>query len=221
MTPTVKGYSKWWIYPVAGFVLLAVACNSRHSRRESEERPAAQAVNANDPGFDLNCIIDRIQNPPEAFHYSYKKDTADDQLDEEADLNPQTMDGTAKDKYGSRTFHGVHSDPANWQAAWQNLTAIAGASSAFALVHSSSATVREGSEKMNGYDTIRYSIDTARGSAVENGLYRATLGAGGFEKGTIWVTSQGCPVKFSLDSELHLNNGNVEKIHYEEEMIRK
>ena len=74
---------------------------------------------------------------------------------------------------------------------------------------------------MNGYDTIRYSIDTARGDAAEAGLYRATLGAGGFEKGMAWVTAQGCPVKLSLDSEMHLNNGTVDTVHYEIAMVKK
>jgi hypothetical protein len=79
----------------------------------------------------------------------------------------------------------------------------------------------EGAEKMNGYDTIRYSIDTARGDAPEQALYRMTMGPGGFEKGMAWVTEKGCPVKLSLDAELHGANGSVDKIHYEEAMVRK
>ena len=94
-------------------------------------------------------------------------------------------------------------------------------SSAVALVRNSSAMVREGPEKLNGYDAIKYSIDTARGTPTEKGLYQGVLGTGGFEKGTAWVTAQGCPVKFVLDSELHPNNGSVETIHYEEAMLRK
>ncbi|HET9803579.1 MAG TPA: hypothetical protein VFP96_10095, partial [Candidatus Acidoferrum sp.] len=76
-------------------------------------------------------------------------------------------------------------------------------------------------ETMNGYDTTRYSIDTSRGDAAEAGLYRATLGDGGFEKGIAWVTDKGCPVKLSLDSEMHLTNGSVDKVHYEIAMVKK
>jgi hypothetical protein len=47
------------------------------------------------------------------------------------------------------------------------------------------------------------------------------IGTGGFEKGTAWVTAQGYPVKLSLDSEMHVNNGSVDKVHYEEAMIKK
>jgi hypothetical protein len=118
-------------------------------------------------------------------------------------------------------LHGVRSDPQSWQTAWSGLMGISGMSSAIAIIRSSSAITKEGSEKMNGYDSIKYSIDTVHADAAEQGLYRTVLGPGGFEKGTAWVTSQGCPVKLVLDSELHSNNGDVEKIHYEVAMTRK
>jgi hypothetical protein len=98
---------------------------------------------------------------------------------------------------------------------------IGGMASAIALVRNSSATVREGLEKVNGYDAIKYSIDTARGNDSEKSLYQSVLGTGGFQKGTAWVTAQGCPVKLVMDSELHGKDGSVEKIHYEVAMVRK
>lgn len=233
MNPIGKFLSRWWIYPATAFVLLAAsACNSGPSLKKTEEKPAEQnsasaaqnsassAQNTTGPGIDLNCIVDRIQNPPEAFHYSYKKDGAN-YVDEEADVTPQTIDGTFKNNDISRAVHGVRSDKDSWQTAWMSLMGISGMSSTVALVRNSSAMVREGTEKVNGYDAIRYSIDTARGSGAETALYRSTLGSGGFERGTVWVTSQGCPVKFSLDSEMHLNDGSVQKVHYEEAMIKK
>ncbi len=210
---------------LAGLTLFfAAACKlgpSKAREERSTKVPSAASQHASDPGIDLNCVIEHIQNPPEAFHYTYKKDTPDNNLVQEADLTPDTIDGTSKDKYASSTIKGVKSDRTSWQTASMGLTGISGMSSTIALIHSGSPTVREGTEKMNGYDTIRYSIDTARSDAAEAGLYRATLGAGGFEKGMAWVTAQGCPVKLSLDSEMHLNNGSIEKDHYEIEMIKK
>ena len=73
--------------------------------------------------------------------------------------------------------------------------------------------------KVNGYDTIHYSIDTARFSATERQIL---LKPGDFEKGDAWVTSIGCPIKLTLDSELHRNDGTlIEKLHYEEAMVKK
>jgi len=207
-------------------VLLATSgCNSHNSRERAEERTSDRnssqaSAGGSGPGINLNCVFDRIQNPPEAFHYSYKK-SGDNVVDQQADITPQSIDGSFTNDAGTQLFHGVRSDQQSWQSAMAGITGISGMSSTVALVNHGSAMVREGNEKVNGYDTIRYSIDTSRGDAAEAALYRNTLGPGGFEKGTAWVTDKGCPVKISLDSELHLNNGSVDKVHYEEAMVKK
>jgi hypothetical protein len=94
--------------------------------------------------------------------------------------------------------------------------------SLFATVRNSSTVVNEGAEGVNGYQTVKYSIDTARGTATEQGLYKSILGPGGAEKGTVWVTSEGCPIRIILDEELHSKDGSLlDKTHYEEAMIKK
>jgi len=196
MNPTGKVLSWSRIYPAAACVLLAAsACNSGPSVKKTEEKSAEQnsasatqnsdssGRNKPDPGIDLNCVVDRIQNPPEAFHYSYKKDGSNS-VDEEAEVTPQTIEGTFKNNDISRAVHGVRSDKDGWQMAWASLMGISGMSSTFALVRNSSAMVREGTEKVNGYDSIRYSIDTARSSAAETALYGARWGP---------VVSKGAP----------------------------
>lgn len=214
----------WTVSLLCAVILPAAACKLGPSSKSREEKSSAVATSAkssSDPGINLNCVMEHIQNPPEAFHYTYKKDTADDNLLQDADITPDTITGSSKNKYAAHELKGVKSDRESWQTAWTGLMGISGMSSTIALVHNGSPTVREGTERMNGYDTTRYSIDTSRGNAAEAGLYRATLGDGGFEKGMAWVTAQGCPVKLSLDSEMHLNNGSVDKTHYEIEMIKK
>ena len=197
--------------------LLGGGCKFGPKKKFEDPKPVAAARNASDPDIDLNCIIDHIQNPPEAFHYSFKRDN----VDEEADLTPQTIDGTTIDQAGVHPFHGVRSDKDSWQNAWPNLTAVSSTTSLFLILGDTGAQVREGAESVNGYDTIKYSIDTARASGIQTTLLRSTLGSGGFEKGAAWVTSQGCPVKFSLDVEMHLNDGSAQKEHFEEAMIKK
>jgi hypothetical protein len=211
---------------------VTAACNSKTSMKTTEEKPAASnsalasktsasaAQNIATPGLDLNCVFDHIQNPPESFHYSYQK-VGSNNVDEEADVTPQTIDGSFKNNDAAHPLHGVHSDSAGWQSAWSGLMGISGMSSTVALVNHSSSMTLVGPDKVNGYDAVKYSIDTTQADAAEAGLYKSTLGAGGFEKGTVWVIPGGCPVKFSLDSEMHLNDGSVDKVHYEEAMIKK
>jgi hypothetical protein len=95
--------------------------------------------------------------------------------------------------------------------------------SLFAMVRNTSAVVNEGQEKgVNSYNTVKYSIDTGRGTATEQALFKSILGPGGAEKGTVWVTSEGCPVRIVLDEELHAKDGSLlGKAHYEEAMVKK
>ena len=206
-------------------LLPSFGCRSSHAPNGNDQASVAEpekastAGSASTPDIDLNCIIDHIQNPTEAFHYVYKK-TGSAPVEEVADVTPQTIDGAFRNGDFSRPLHGVRSNSDSWHDAWTGLTGISGMASTIALVNHSSAMVQGGKDKVNGYDTFRFSIDTARGNAAEQMLYTATLGAGGFEKGDVWVTAQGCPAKMSLDSEMHSNSG-VDKVHYEEAMVRK
>ncbi len=190
-----------------------------HSARTGDAVPQPDP----DPGIDVNCIYDRLNNPPEPFSYSFAKDTStDDHVIQEADITPQTIDGRYRDagQEHATPFRATHSEPPAWRAALAHLTAISSMSSTVAIVNHSSAMKREpNSATVNGYNTIHYSIDTARFDATERHML---LSPGDSEKGEAWVTSEGCPVKLVLDSELHRSDGSlIEKIHYEEGMVKK
>jgi len=218
------------------FVLTAIltltlaACTSSHDRhnKNPEQATAKTTAPANSPaaqggsgpGIDLNCVADHIQNPPESFHYSYKKDSSSP-VHQEADLTPQSIDGFRVDIDGQQhPLHADRSDAQSWQGAWSGLMGISGMSSTVALINHNSAMRREADGgKVNGYDTIHYSIDTARFEPTESHML---LNPGDFEKGDAWVTADGCPVKFGLDSELHRKDGTlIEQIHYEVAMVKK
>lgn len=202
-------------------LLLSISGCNTHPRIEAHAKDRVATTDA-DPGINLACIIERIRNPPESFHYLYRKD-ASDHLDEEADITPQTIDGRFTDSGFHREFHGVHSDAKDWKSAVSGLMGISGMSSAILIVNHDSAAVRDqGNQLVNGYMAIHYSIDTTRFNATERQILGPAIGLGGFEKGDVWVNSQGCPVQLSLDSELHRNDGSLlEKIHYEEEMVKR
>jgi hypothetical protein len=214
----------------AGAVLcLGLAgCKANHQATNDAPSPAptTPAPASADPGIDLNCVIGHLQNPPDSFHYVYKKTTtAGYSVDQEADFTPQTVDGFRLKPDGSQQpIHAVHSDPQAWQGALAGLTGISGMSSAVAIVHGSAATQRTtGGAPVNGYPTIHYAIDTARWDATTRQMLgNSVLGQGGFEKGDAWVTSEGCPVKLVLDAEMHKQDGSLlDRVHYEESMVKK
>jgi hypothetical protein len=205
-------------------LLFALGCNSAPKKKITEQESHQSAKNAAaanpDPGIVLNCVYDHLQNPPESFHYMYKKDSSNP-VHQEADVTPQTIDGFSVQFDGSQQpLHAARADQQSWQAALAGLTGIGGMSSTVAIINHNSAMQREtDGGQVNGYDTTHYSIDTALFSATERQML---LKPGDFEKGDAWVTFDGCPVKLTLDSELHRNDGSlIEKLHYEEAMVKK
>jgi hypothetical protein len=203
-------------------LILLLGCNSAPSKTvdstsESPQKSLGAVKNSTDPSIDLNCVINHIQNPPESFHYAFKAES-DNPWEEDADVTPQRIDGSFSNNSlpTPQPFHGTPQEVSS------NLMAIGRMASLFATVHATDAVVNQGSEQQGGYDTVKYSIDTARGTATEQGLFKTVLGPGGSEKGTVWVTSQGCPVRIVLDEELHAKDGSLlGKAHYEEAMGRK
>src|SRR3954462_5540459 len=86
----------------AGILMVAfsVSCTSKPKSKVigSDENAVvagekAAAQRGGDPGINLQCVMDHIQNPADSFHYSYRKD-ASDHVVQEADVTPQTIDGS-------------------------------------------------------------------------------------------------------------------------------
>jgi hypothetical protein len=213
-----------------------LACNTSSSSKlheraaesgsTNEQTREAPAQSSSGPGINLNCVFDYLQNPPESFHYVYKKADSDgSEVHQEADISPQIIDGfRAQPDDSQQPLHGVRSDAQSWQTALAGITGISGMSSTVATFNHNSAMKREADGgQVNGYETIHYSIDTARWDSTERQLLgNFALGPGGFDKGDVWVTPKGCPVKFVLDEEMHKKDGSVlDKIHYEESMAKK
>lgn len=209
-------------------LIAASACNSGSSMKKAgaEKNTPAAAQNAQGPTIELNCIVTRLQNPPEAFHYSYKNNGQTHSVDEEADVTPQMIDGFIQNSNvgaGSAPItskiHALRSDSSGWDVATGSVgMGVSGMAMGVALMyHSPADAMSEGTESVNGYSATKYSFDTSRGSAAENAI---VLGQGGFLKGTIWALPDGCPVKMVLDQENHHGN-EVDKDHYEEAIVKK
>ena len=197
-----------------------LGCNSAPSKPVKTASPSHAVATAKDSAvfdIDLNCVARHIQTPTESFHYSFS-DQSENSWQEDAEVTPQNIDGSFINSFlpAKQEFHGAP------QQVSSNLMAIGRMASIFSTVHMTSAVVKQGTEKKNGYDTVKFSIDTAQGSSVEQGLFKTVLGPGGFERGSVWVTEEGCPVQIALDEELHAKDGSPSgKAHYEEAMTRK
>src|SRR6266851_1617283 len=82
-------------------VVTISACNSGSASKNAGGRTVEAGSNKKDAHVDVMCIGDRINNPPESLHYSYKYTDANRWVEDEAEITPQSMDITIKDKSGS------------------------------------------------------------------------------------------------------------------------
>jgi len=144
-------------------------------------------------------------------------------VDKEAEITPQSMNVTIQDKSGAHKYHGVRSDEASWNNAVLSLSGsgLTVMSARVDSIKNKSAVVRAGAEPMNGYQTTKYSIDTTHANSLELRAYEAFFGSGSYDKGTIWVTADGCPVKLILDEATRQADGRVDQLHYELDMIKR
>ncbi len=203
--------------------LLALsACTSSSSPTSGSDRET-RASSGSGANINVNCIGDSVANPPGSFHYSYKTSGAQGDIDKEADITPQTMEVTIADKSGTHTYHGNRSDEASWNGAVLDLSGAGMTilTSRIDFVKDKSAVTRAGAETVGGYSTTKYAIDTDSANAADKKTFAVMFGPNSYEKGTIWVTDQGCPVKFLLDQANQKSDGTVDKSHYEMAMTKK
>jgi hypothetical protein len=202
-------------------LLMTLGCNSGPTSKNGGGIASA-ASNAG-THIDVMCIGDRINNPPEPFHYSYRYTDASGSTAEEAAITPQAMDIAIEDQAGSHKYHGERSDEASWNNAVLDLASlkITAMSARLDSLNDSSAITRQGSEAMNGYNTTKYGIDTNSANSSDKTKFETLFGKGSFEKGTVWVPADGCAVKLVLDEGMVQPNGTVNKDHFELARIRK
>jgi hypothetical protein len=133
-------------------LIVPIACNSGSASKHVKGK-SATASDTSSPHIDVMCIGDRIDNPPEAFHYSYKHSNETGWEEAEADITPQAMDITTKDKSGTHSYHGVRSDETSWGSAvlvlsGLNITAM---SARLDALNNTSAISGQGSETMKDW----------------------------------------------------------------------
>lgn len=222
-----RSYPTPWLNVLMSVAMIgAVACNSRNVSKNSPDSSNAIAATSDDNGdgpIDVMCIGDRINNPPESFHYSYKFANASGTQESQADITPQSMEIVRKDGTGSHSYHGVRSDEQSWNSAVLDLSSlrITGLSARLESLNHTSSLSSKGSESINGYTTNTYGIDTTSAKAKDKETYETLFGKGSFEKGTAWMGADGCIVKLVLDESISQADGTVDKGQYEMDRSKK
>src|SRR5439155_26778850 len=128
--------------------LLTCGCTSNARSTSTDEKTAAESGSQ----IDINCIGNRLENPPEAFHYSYKSSDGQNSVDKEAEITPQSMDITIQDDSGSHKYHGTHSDEGSWSRALVDLSGsgFTVMSARVDFIKKTSSVTSHGTEAVNG-----------------------------------------------------------------------
>src|SRR3569832_1932027 len=87
------------------------AREARSGKTSDSKQSQDSAMKTPEHGWDLNCVFEHLQNPPESFHYSYRHND----VSWEADVSPSSIDGTRTGRDGSRAIHATRSDAESWQ----------------------------------------------------------------------------------------------------------
>ena len=89
------------------------------------------------------------------------------------------------------------------------------------FIKKTSSVTSAGTEAVNGYQTTKYAIDTTAANSSDKRTFETMFGSGSYEKGTIWTTQEGCPVKLILAEARKQSSGNVDNFHFELAMVKK
>lgn len=221
-----------WRLVVAGIGLALFGmpgCNSAPKQGQNpapspaspaKSQQAKTAPAGSRPRPSMSCYIDRTLNAPAPFHLSWKLDDAQGHSDWEADVSASTIDGSSTGPNGTRKIHGDRANLDSWRAAYAALP-LSSESGHFRMLYTAGALTAAGSESVNGYDTVRYTVDTSQATGIGASLVQSAMGAGGSMKGTAWADKDGCIVKLVADEAWQAGNGSVTKKHIETGMVKK
>jgi len=136
--------------------------------------------------------------------------------------DPKSVTRDIKDGYAEGTFinHYTRSDASQWRMAG---TSLAQGGTPWNLFVSRPTVNRAGNENLNGYDTIRYSVDTTHDSQSDKAALMMFSRLKGYDiTGTAWVLKDAnCVLQYSLDYAQESKDGKASKTHYEGTVTKK
>ena len=171
------------------------------------------------------CLQQMIKNPTEPFHLSFaEKSSTLDASSVEADVTPATIDYTKHDTTAGQTStstkHLARAQVSELEVDFDLMGPVPWHGE---LVAAQDAAKSAGRESVNGYNTIKYSIDTANEPAAQKATFLSLMAMKDYRiVGSAWVTSDtGCLVKYAIDLEQDGKNGNVKRTHFEGNVTKR
>ncbi|HEV2314995.1 MAG TPA: hypothetical protein VGR94_06795 [Candidatus Acidoferrales bacterium] len=216
-----------WI-AMGATLTVASGCNfGSQSKAEEGSTPVVPMTQSNrfNPTGASVCLQQMIKNPPEPFHLSFaEKSSAQDASSVEADVTPATIDYTKHDTSAGQTStdtkHLARAQVTEMEIDFDLMKPVPWHGE---LVAAQDAAKSAGAGSVNGYNAIKYSIDTANEPAAQKATFLSLMAVKDYKiVGSAWVTSDtGCLVKYAIDFEQDQKNGSVKKTHFEGDVTKR
>jgi len=213
---------------VGAALAMASGCNfgtqSKAEEGSGTAVPVTQTNRFNPTGASV-CLQQMIKNPPGPFHVSFaEKSSGQDASTVEADVTPATIDYTKHDTSAGQTStdtkHLARAQVTEMEVDFDLMKPVPWHGE---LVAAQDAAKSAGAESVNGYNTLKYSIDTANEPPSQKAVFDSLMAVNDYKiAGTAWVTSDsGCLVKWAIDLEQDAKNGSVKKTHFEGNVTKR
>lgn len=186
--------------------------------------PATQTNRFNPTGASV-CLQQMIKNPPGPFHVSFaEKSSGQDASTVEADVTSATIDYTKHDTSAGQTStdtkHLARAQVTEMEVDFDLMKPVPWHGE---LVAAQDAAKSAGAGNVNGYNAMKYSIDTANEPAAQKATFLSLMAVKDYKiVGSAWVTTDtGCLVKYAIDLEQDEKNGSVKKTHFEGNVTKR
>jgi hypothetical protein len=188
----------------------------------SVSRPSPNKFSPTDASI---CLQQMIKNSPGPFHLSFAENSSQrDASSVEADVTPATIDYTKREmSAGQTSTSSKHLARAQMSEMELDFDVMGPVPWHGELVAAQDAAKPAGAGNVNGYNAIKYSIDTANEPPAQKATFESLMALKNYSiVGSAWVTADtGCLVKYAIDFEQDAKNGSVKKTHFEGNVTKR
>lgn len=216
-----------WI-AMGATLTMASGCNfGSQSKPEEGSAPVVPMTQPNrfNPTGASVCLQQMIKNPPGPFHVSFaERSSGQDASTVEADVTPASIDYTKRDTSAGQTStdtkHLARAQVTEMEVDFDLMKPVPWHGE---LVAAQDAAKSAGAGSVNGYNAIKYSIDTANEPEAQKATFLSLMAVKDYKiVGSAWVTSDtGCLVKYAIDLEQDGKDGNIKRTHFEGNVTKR
>lgn len=185
-------------------------------------RPDPQRFNPTEASL---CLQQMIKNPAGPFHLSFAENSSNSKSTSvEADVTPTTIDYMRREtSAGQTSTNSKRIERAQLSEMELDFDIMGPVPWHGELVSAQDSARLAGAENVNGYQALKYTIDTANEPAAQKATFDSLMAVKDYKiVGDAWVTNDaGCLVKYSIDFEKDAKKGHVEKTHFEGNVAKK